>query len=685
MGKKKKNAVKNPSAAPVQAAQPQKPAVERPSVLNLAKISEAAYAEKGTRAPYNFVPFHARGAQEEVRPTARVLYRYDSTEELPRHDVIDPNLKTGEIHVTLTAETPVFISDGNEHFYKGANGQFMIPGSTIRGMVRENMQILGFGAIQTGEDVDDTRIYFRDMTSARGSVTWPLKQYYDTVLNVETRRGKDGKSYSIPKDVKAGYLRRDDQGHFTIQPVKGEFVIRVPQKNAALREAGLVDDEATTIPVAYQVSDGVVTSISTNIAASEGQSGTQKGVLLYTGPGVGKKNSRYLFPEADEEAAPIDISEEDVISYKDDYKARENSLGEKRPTDGRMKKVRSPEERKKFWALQEGEDRIGKPVFYVKHNGHIWFGMTMFLRIGYLHSVGEGLPIPPKEVEAGGAPLDYPHAVLGYIGKKKSYRTRVTFGDFPAEGNPEEGREVRTILGGPKASWLAGYVVDAKDYNDSNFTIRGWKQYWLKEPNLPPVPEGKEKVGTGLRPLPKGTKFSGVIRYKNLHEDELGLLLWALRLEEGCKQTIGMAKPYGYGRMNLEIDDLREYDMQSMYTPEGICGKPTVAPKERVAEYISKYDAYACSKMYIKNSMLAANDDLQDFFFIHTVIRNAGNVSYMALEDFKNVAIKLPTIRDVRKEYQEKADAEAAKAENKEQDLDSWLAAFKQKTDNNRL
>ncbi len=668
-GKKKKNAA-NPlsGGAPAQAKQP---AVERPSVLNLAKIAEEAYPEKSTRAPYNFVPFHARGAQEGVRPTARVLYRYDSTEELPRHDVIDPSLKTGEIHVTLTAETPVFVSDGNEHFYKGANGRFMIPGSTIRGMVRENMQILGFGAIQTGEDVEDTRIYFRDMTSSRDSMKSPLKQYYDAALRVESRRGKDGKNFTVPGNVKAGYLRRDSRGHFTIQPVQGGVVIRIPQKNHALQNAGLADNEATTIPVAFRVSDGIVTYISRDIAGSLGKSGTQRGVLLYTGHGVGRtsQNARYLFPEADETADPVVISEEDVISYKDDYKARENTLGAKRT----------------FWALQEEEDTVGKPVFYAEHNGHTWFGMTMFLRIGYLYSVGEGLPILPKEVETGGAPLDYPHAMLGYIGNQKSYRTRVTFGDFPAEGNPKEEPEVRTILGGPKASFIEGYVVDAKNYNDSPFALRGWKQYWLKEPNLPPVPEGKEKVGTGLRPLPKGTKFSGVIRYKNLHEDELGLLLWALRLEEGCKQTIGMAKPYGYGRMQLEIDGLREYDMQSMYTPEGICGKPAGASKERIAEYIGKFDAYACSKMYIKNNLLAANDDLQDFFFIRTVIRNAANVDYMALDEFKNVTVKLPSIRDVRKEYQEKADAEAAKAENKEQDLSSLMAALKQKADKNRL
>ena len=42
--------------------------------------------------------------------------------------------------------------------------------------------------------------------------------------------------------------------------------------------------------------------------------------------------------------------------------------------------------------------------------------------------------------------------------------------------------------------------------------------------------------------MKKGTTFSGTIRFKNLKEDELGLLLWSLLLNDGCYQSIGMGK-----------------------------------------------------------------------------------------------------------------------------------------------
>ena len=47
-------------------------------------------ADKKVRAPYNFIPL-----------SEKILLPYHSMEELPPHDRIDPELKTGEIHVTM--------------------------------------------------------------------------------------------------------------------------------------------------------------------------------------------------------------------------------------------------------------------------------------------------------------------------------------------------------------------------------------------------------------------------------------------------------------------------------------------------------------------------------------------------------------------------------------------------------
>ena len=53
------------------------------------------------RAPYNFVPF-----------SNQVMLRYQDPAELPPHDNWDPALKSGEIYITLEAQTPVLVSSG---------------------------------------------------------------------------------------------------------------------------------------------------------------------------------------------------------------------------------------------------------------------------------------------------------------------------------------------------------------------------------------------------------------------------------------------------------------------------------------------------------------------------------------------------------------------------------------------
>lgn len=104
-------------------------------------------------APYNFISF----AESPWLP-------YQGIDDLPPHDRIDPQRRTGELHITLTAETPVFVagekgrSPGDaSRFFRTPDGALAIPGSTIRGLTRENMQILSFAPVRVGEDIAENK------------------------------------------------------------------------------------------------------------------------------------------------------------------------------------------------------------------------------------------------------------------------------------------------------------------------------------------------------------------------------------------------------------------------------------------------------------------------------------------------------------------------------------------------
>lgn len=575
--------------------------------------------DKRVRAPYNFIPL-----------SDKILLPYDSVESLPAHDRIDPSLKTGEICVTMVADTPVFVSDGDKndpHFFRGSNGKYMIPGSTIRGMVRENMQILGFGLMRPGEDLEDIQIYFRDFASASGSRDDPLKKYYCAALGIKQMPMPSGRPKAIPQLVKSGYLKKE-KGKYKIYPSKGSYML-VRRDHPGVRCFGTED--ARTENVYYRAEGDRVKEIRPAVGE---KNGLRRGTLLYTGKPVRSWNRQtgrledhpnhlYLIPEADWSAQPLTLDEDDVLSYMEDFEKRRNVLGRNR----------------NFWNLPlEGRE---KPVFYVQYEGHVYFGMSRFLRIGYRYPLSCGLPESHK---AGMDKLDFPRAILGYVSKNSgSYRSRVSFGDFAADGEAYEMPPISMILGEPKPSYYPGYVVGGKHYNHEDFRLRGYKQYWLKEVEATDD-NGKPRAATTIRPLPRGTKFSGTIRYKNLTEAELGLLLWCLRLEKGCYQSVGMAKPYGYGRMRLAIDAIKEFEAPALYDSGSFLVSDTKSDAAGVEEYIKKYCDYA-EQHLADLAPIKENSPLRDFFFMKTSIRTPNEMCYMSLKEYRFKAA-LPSVQD---------------------------------------
>lgn len=599
-------------------------------------------------APYNFVPF-----------SEKILFRYAGIEELPPHDRIDPALHTGEIHVTLRAETPVFVSDGDEepHFFKGPDGKYQIPGSTVRGMVRENMQILGYGLVRPGEDLDDYQIYFREMAGARGGTRGDLKEYYQGVLDIKTEKGKTGKPVSTPRAVQAGYLFCEN-GTYWIRPVP-EGILLVSRKDPHVAQFGSGD--ARTVPVSYQGADGTVTALY-----PAGRQGMKQGTLLFTGKSASPKpNHLYLFPQEDPQIAPVQVPSGDILSYRIDWEERKNSL----------KAYYDPD----FWALPEEGKR--KPVFFTRHEGHLYFGMSRFLRVGYRHMVSDGLPQHHREA-ASAMPLDYPSAILGFARGKQAYRSRVSFGGFVLQGKPKELPPVKTVLGQPKASFYAGYVEEGKNYNQDDFRLRGYKLYWLREKASAPSAE-KENVASTLRPLDTGSVFRGVIRFKNLTDEELGLLLWCLRLEKGCWQSIGMGKPYGYGRMTLTIDSLREFRFDSLYSPEGLTGGAVEVEPGAIDRLIQAYDDEAAERLHLKKPKkrpsIRSREEIQDFFYLKSTLHSGPEVSYMELKEFKNPGTCLPDVASLRKKEQETQIEKEEQEKTEEDRFAALLAKFGRK------
>lgn len=260
---------------------------------------------------------------------------------------------------------------------------------------------------------------------------------------------------------------------------------------------------------------------------------------------------------------------------------------------------------------------------------------------------------------------------LGYARGKKAYRSRVSFGDFAAPIGVRPMGKVINAAGEPKASFFPGYVKDGKHYSEEDFELRGYKQYWLKPVEIPEL-KGNKNVGYSMYPLPEKTKFTGIIRFQNLHEDELGLLLWCLagkRLLPNAWQ----GKPYGYGRMSVKITGLYEYDMEKLYSLQGIYGEKTFAAAANIDHYIDAYVRYASRDLSLPNeSTVRILPEIQDFFYLkqdHSQERKKPEeVAYMKIETSKNVPKPLPTVQEIR-DPQEMSDEDDEKYQNNLQAL----------------
>lgn len=557
-------------------------------------------------APYNFVPM----AQNIVKA-------YEKPEELPKHNKLDKNLFSGDISFEIEAKTPIFIGDGTKsgkeekEFYRTIDGTYAIPGSSLKGLIRNNMKILGLGCI--AGDVEDFNIMYRTVA---GKGTKHAHYYRDNVLAVKQIPGTKA---SIPKRVEAGYLccingtyyKKEtvqkpieetsygnmnyytlsekkilvddkEEKYYHIDREKLQNLSFTQQWNPKTRkEEWMGEENSEYVPyyekVFYKPSDTTVSALYRESEVKECPEGFKEGYLLSTGPMNGKKIV-YIIPEM-QEGTGTKIKEEDIKAYKQDYEWKKKQLHGTRLKDN-AKKQKAME----FFALpKEGECR---PAFFIHYEGRDCFGYTPYLRIFYSNSVLHGLPEEQKDA-MNQLVLDYADSLLGFSVKRQqngkegaaSYKSRISFEDAKLKDKKPDLVHVEITPGSPKMSSYLDYLVqDSKDgsevtYNDDDFKLRGIKQYWLHEGVVHLKEENKketsdvneEKVRSRFEALNMKSSFEGKIHFKNLTKAELGLLLWSLDLGENMEQNIGHGKAYGYGRIRISPPGIQIYDFSKMY------------------------------------------------------------------------------------------------------------------------
>jgi CRISPR-associated protein (TIGR03986 family) len=602
------------------------------------------------RAPYNFVPL-----PDNVITVA--------LNDLPLQDRYDPDRLTGYIECSLTTESPVYVrcpftleeyqraqqkaleddipwrervKNNPDFFHSDPAKTPRIPGSSLRGMLRSLVEIVGYGKV---EAVTANRLVYRSV----GDTTSHGETYRNRIMHYDgqgrNREGKPCRQYTPL--VQAGYLHQR-AGEWWIHPaqkVNGTTYARIriddiPRKLERL--SGCHNAERIYVHPSdfdYQgVRGGFLQVRSARVLRMSEQpdAGLIEGTLARSGEMASKRTEAVVFRE-DGETAPIQVPEEMILTYRDQISPEQEALLGK-----------------------NGVLNEGQPVFYLLERGKlVFFGHTMMMRLPY---PGAPLDFVPKALRDP-AQVDLAEAIFGYTKKSgeglaRAYGGRVFMTDavlVPGQTDflLEHGKVITPkILGSPKPTTFQHYLVQAEpdrveigqtkdgrpkyekrlaDYaadSPGRTVIRGHKFYWHKD-NVAAADiqealdklrdeHGKENEHdtqhTQMKPVCAGVHFKFRLYFENLSPVELGALMWTLTLPgEPSKQyrhSIGMGKPLGLGAINLEPHlflTTREQRYVALFKESGWHEAIQPVPAEETVRFVQQFDAFVREQIGAKD------------------------------------------------------------------------------------
>lgn len=475
------------------------------------------------KSVYNFVP----------APIEDHVFKPDWAEQVS-HDIPFSDGESGEIELTITAKTPIFIRNGHSkadaeaenpkylefsNIDRGNGKEYFIPATSIKGMIRNVLEIMSFSRMkQVGDDI----FSFRALNH---------KKYKNEV--------------AFNKELKTGWLLKEN-GNWKIYECnygRIDYARLNKQDKTSKEKYELTDNNDFQKKKYSKIKD---LEHNRGILYEQSEMGTFSGYIVFYGS-MHNKKYEYVFTEPNSIKYAVD---KDLIKRFEDIDDKlENTLwqylkSDKNPYPKRIIPV--------FFSLDENDN--------VKH-----FGFSRLYKMSDTKYLNELEPLKSYYNLDEKYELDLAETIFGTVedtnekhGKnrnKNKVKGRVFFGHAFANGNVKIEKEQSIVLGSPKASYFPFYLKDNKTYLDGKAELKGFKKYPLHNTlKSSIINEENKKIETSIKPLAAGAIFTCSIRFHNLKKVEIGALLSALTfhgMNDLLDHNIGSAKPLGYGKISI--------------------------------------------------------------------------------------------------------------------------------------
>ncbi len=497
-------------------------------------------------APYNFVPL----SEHVIVPD----WAAQVSQDHPFRDGL-----CGTLEIELTTHSPLLLggrqvkasdrAPGEVHPFRLPDGRYAIPGSALKGMLRNVLEIAAFGRMR---QVDDTRYGLRDISGK-----YVQKSYTDAVHG----------------QVRTGFMRLSGNGQAQITPCE---MARLSHRDL---EAWLGIDapifdvrQHKTVARKYARWQQLTAQKPAFRFDLRGQhavpndQGGMTGQPVFTGQIDNKKYLDFVFyaPRPTEAFPVSDEAWRDFLFVHGDA---DNQASMSWPG---------------YWRNRyfQGEE---VPVFYLQRHGKLHIGLAYLPKLAGDYSVVDLIGHTGEDHREAAIPaarFDLPDLLFGALGAQPddALKGRVSVGLCIAEGTPALHQSQPTVLNGPKASYFPNYLKQAAQPNakggwqlDGNQyatymqlkdmpepEIRGWKRYPARpkhEVQALGAEANNKKIQVELHALKAPCRFRGRIQVHNLRPAELGALAWAITWggNESLRHGLGMGKPFGFGQVSLRI------------------------------------------------------------------------------------------------------------------------------------